>query len=52
MRKNFITAAILLFSISTQAQILDAIKSVVKDKTGVDLNAPVKSGTSTPAFTN
>ncbi|WP_027378323.1 DUF4197 domain-containing protein [Chryseobacterium daeguense] len=51
MRKNFITAAILLFSISTQAQILDAIKSVVKDKTGVDLNAPVKSGTSTTPTT-
>ncbi|MCJ7935402.1 MAG: DUF4197 domain-containing protein [Chryseobacterium sp.] len=43
MKKSISLAAGLLFSISTQAQILDMIKSTVKDKTGVDLNAPVKT---------
>ncbi|AKK73638.1 hypothetical protein OK18_14435 [Chryseobacterium gallinarum] len=53
MRKNILLAAGLLFSVSTQAQLLDMIKSTVKDKTGVDLNAPVKTkGTATPATTS
>ncbi|WP_449398810.1 hypothetical protein [Chryseobacterium wanjuense] len=40
MRKTILFAGALLFSVSTQAQILDVIKSAVKDKTGIDLNAP------------
>lgn len=43
MKKNLFLAAGLLFSISTQAQIFDIIKSTVKDKTGVDLNTSVKA---------
>ncbi|MCQ9635604.1 DUF4197 domain-containing protein [Chryseobacterium sp. WG23] len=53
MKKNIFIAAGLLFSIATQAQLLDILKSTVKDKTGVDLNAPVKTkgsaATTTPA---
>ncbi len=52
MKKNIFLAAGLLFSMSAQAQIFDIIKSAVKDKTGVDLNVPVKNnGTATPAKT-
>ncbi|WP_415326478.1 DUF4197 domain-containing protein [Chryseobacterium sp. MMS23-Vi53] len=51
MRKTILLASGLLFSVSTQAQILDVIKSTVKDKTGIDLNAPVKTGTSTTTTT-
>jgi len=55
MRKTIGLAAVLLFSVSTQAQIFDVIKSTVKDRTGIDLNAPVKtttsSGTSTTTTT-
>ncbi|WP_228414755.1 DUF4197 domain-containing protein [Chryseobacterium sp. G0201] len=47
MRKTILLAGVLLFSVSAQAQILDIIKSTVKDKTGVDLNTPVKTSTST-----
>ncbi len=47
MRKTIVLAGMLLFSVSTQAQILDAIKSAVKDNTGIDLNTPVKTTTST-----
>ncbi|MDN3694035.1 DUF4197 domain-containing protein [Chryseobacterium tructae] len=52
MRKNIFIAAGLLLSISTQAQLFDMIKSTVKDKTGIDLNAqqPTK-GSTTPATT-
>lgn len=45
MRKTIVLAGMLLFSVSTQAQILDAIKSAVKDNTGIDLNTPVKTAT-------
>ncbi|GGG50486.1 DUF4197 domain-containing protein [Epilithonimonas arachidiradicis] len=48
MKKNYLIAAGLLFSISTQAQLGDLLK-VVKDKTGVDLSQ-VK--TSNPTSTN
>ncbi|WP_433628583.1 DUF4197 domain-containing protein [Chryseobacterium cucumeris] len=52
MKKNIFLAAALLFSLSAQAQIFDIIKSAVKDKTGVDLNVPVKNnGTVTPTKT-
>lgn len=51
MKKSIFLAAGLFFSISTQAQILDIIKSTVKDKTGVDLNTPVKN-TGTATSTN
>lgn len=47
MRKTIVLAGMLLCSVSTQAQILDAIKSAVKDNTGIDLNTPVKTTTST-----
>jgi hypothetical protein len=39
MRKTFLLADF-LFSVSAQAQILDVIKSTVKDQTGIDLNNP------------
>ncbi|AYZ11306.1 DUF4197 domain-containing protein [Chryseobacterium arthrosphaerae] len=53
MKKSIFLAAGLFFSISTQAQLLDIIKSTVKDKTGVDLNVPVKNnGTVTSTTTN
>ena len=51
MRKTILLAGGLLFSVSAQAQILDIIKSTVKDKTGVDLNTPIKTGTSTTSTT-
>lgn len=51
MRKTIGLAAILLFSVSAQAQIFEAIKSKVKDRTGIDLNAPVKTTTSTGTST-
>lgn len=49
MRKSIFIAAGLLLSISTQAQLLDMIKSTVKDKTGIDLTTPpaTKGSTST-----
>lgn len=53
MRKSIFIAAGLLFSISTQAQLLDIIKSTVKDKTGIDLNTPpATTKGSTTATTN
>ncbi|MDF2931644.1 MAG: hypothetical protein K0R36_975 [Chryseobacterium sp.] len=51
MKKTFILVAGLLFSVSAQAQILDIIKSTVKNQTGVDLNNPVKTKTSTNTTT-
>lgn len=45
MKKNYLIIAGLLFSVSSQAQIFDALKTVVKDKTGVDLTKP-KTGNS------
>ena len=50
MRKIVLTAG-LLFSASSQAQILDIIKSTVKDRTGVDLNVPIKTTTTNPTTT-
>lgn len=47
MRKNILFAAALLFSVSSQAQMLDIIKSTVKTKTGVDLDNPSKPKSST-----
>ncbi|WP_312299699.1 DUF4197 domain-containing protein [Chryseobacterium sp.] len=52
MKKSIFLAAGLFFSISTQAQLLDIIKSTVKDKTGVDLNVPVKNNGTTSTTTN
>ncbi|WP_185140419.1 DUF4197 domain-containing protein [Chryseobacterium oncorhynchi] len=54
MRKSIFIAAGLLFSMSTQAQLLDMIKSTVKDKTGIDLNTPpaTKGSTATSTSTN
>ncbi|AZA82895.1 DUF4197 domain-containing protein [Chryseobacterium lactis] len=53
MKKSILLAAGLLFSISTQAQLLDILKSTVKNKTGVDLDNPVKTkGTTTATTTN
>lgn len=53
MRKSIFIAAGLFLSISTQAQLLDMIKSTVKDKTGIDLNNPqATKGTTTAATTN
>jgi hypothetical protein len=49
MRKNILFAAVLLFSVSAQAQLLDIIKSTVKNKTGVDLDNPTKAKSSTIA---
>jgi hypothetical protein len=52
MRKTILLAGILLFSVSAQAQILDIIKSTVKDKTGIDLNNPkTTTGTTTSTTT-
>lgn len=51
MRKTIFLAASLIFSVSTQAQLLDIIKSTVKDKTGVDLNNPAKPKTTTTPVT-
>lgn len=51
MRKTILLVGGLLFSVSAQAQILDIIKSTVKDRTGVDLNAPVKNSASTGSTT-
>lgn len=50
MKKTFLLAAVVLFSISTQAQLLDILKNKVKDKTGVDLNS-IKTNTTTPSST-
>lgn len=47
MRKTFLLAGTLLLSVSSQAQIFDAIKTAVKDKTGIDLNQP-KTTTTNP----
>lgn len=47
MRKTFLLIGGLLFSVSSQAQIFDAIKNAVKDKTGIDLNQP-KTTTTNP----
>ncbi len=46
MNRTIFLAAGLLFSISTQAQILDVIKSTVKDKTGIDITKNSGSATS------
>lgn len=51
MRKTILLVSGLLFSVSTQAQILDVIKSAVKDKTGIDLNTPVKTTTGSTTTT-
>ena len=51
MKKTFLLAAGLLFSVSAQAQILDIIKSTVKNQTGVDLNNPKTGTTTSPATT-
>lgn len=54
MRKTILLTGMLFISVSTQAQIFDAIKSAVKDNTGIDLNTPVKTTTSatTPKSTS
>ncbi|MGE8552916.1 MAG: DUF4197 domain-containing protein [Chryseobacterium jejuense] len=52
MRKSIFIAAGLFLSISTQAQLLDILKSTVKDKTGIDLNNPQATKGSTAATTN
>ena len=52
MRKSIFIAAGLLLSISTQAQLLDMIKSTVKDKTGIDLNNPQATKGTTTSTTN
>lgn len=52
MRKSIFIAAGLFLSISTQAQLLDILKSTVKDKTGIDLNNPQATKGSTVATTN
>ncbi|WP_407404076.1 DUF4197 domain-containing protein [Chryseobacterium sp.] len=51
MKKTFLLVAVVLFSISTQAQLLDILKNKVKDKTGVDLNS-IKTNTTTPSSTS
>lgn len=51
MKKNIFIAAGLFLSISTQAQLLDILKSTVKDKTGIDLNNPQATKGSTTATT-
>jgi hypothetical protein len=51
MRKTILLASGLLFSVSAQAQLLDIIKSTVKDKTGIDLNTPVKTSTGSTTST-
>lgn len=51
MRKIILVAAGLFISASSQAQILDIIKSTVKDKTGVDLNTPIKTKSTTSTTT-
>lgn len=51
MKKTFFIAAGLFLSVSAQAQILDVFKAAVKDRTGVDLNSPVKTKTTTNSST-
>ncbi|GEN76280.1 DUF4197 domain-containing protein [Chryseobacterium hagamense] len=46
MRKTLLLFGGLLFSVSSQAQIFDAIKNAVKDKTGIDLNQPKTTNSS------
>ncbi len=46
MRKTFLLIGGLLLSVSSQAQIFDAIKTVVKDRTGIDMNQPRTTNTS------
>lgn len=43
MKKIFILAAGLLFSVSTQAQLLNILKDKIKEKSGVDIDA-IKNG--------
>ncbi|WP_185145587.1 DUF4197 domain-containing protein [Chryseobacterium sp. G0162] len=53
MRKSIFIAAGLFLSISTQAQLLDILKSTVKDKTGIDINNPqAPKGSTTATTTN
>lgn len=52
MKKNHLIAVALLLSVSTQAQILDAIKTVVKDKTGIDINQDKTAANTTTNSTN
>lgn len=52
MRKSIFIAAGLFLSISTQAQLLDILKSTVKDQTGIDLNNPKATKGSTTVTTN
>ncbi len=47
MKKTILLVSGLLFSVSAKAQILDAIKSTVKNQTGVDLTKPSKTTTAT-----
>lgn len=51
MKKTFFLATAFFLSVSAQAQILDIIKSTVKNQTGVDLNNPKTTTTTTPAST-
>lgn len=51
MKKTILLAGAVFFSVSTQAQILDVIKSTVKDKTGIDLNKPKATTTSSTTTT-
>ncbi|PZU82977.1 MAG: DUF4197 domain-containing protein [Chryseobacterium sp.] len=52
MKKNYLIAAVLLFSISTQAQIGNVLNSIIKDKTGVDLNQVRTTNTAANNTTN
>lgn len=47
MKKTFLLVGALLFSASSQAQIFEAIKTAVKDQTGIDINAPKAANGST-----
>lgn len=51
MKKTLILATGLFFSVSAQAQIFDALKTKIKDKTGVDLNQ-IKTISVTSTTTN
>lgn len=51
MKKTFILLTGLLFSASTQAQLLDELKSKIKDKTGVDLETITNTSTNNKTST-
>lgn len=47
MKKTYIAAVGLLFSVSANAQLLDVFKSAVKNQTGVDLSKVGQKNTTT-----